>query len=246
MRSSAPLDGSIAHLARPPATAAAGGPQAVVICPDFPRTTGLARAAVQSLAVLADRIASDVQWLALAMEPRGLAGAPGDFSISGWIEDGRSAVEELRAEGARRVFVAGLGLGGVVALAVAAADSEVGGAAALATPADLSSWAGDPRKFLEHARAVGLIQSSKFPVDPDRWQRELREIRPLDLASQVSPRPTLVLHGSDDEVVPDLDARALADSCGPNAELRLVAGAGHQLRNDPRAVAILLGWLSRQ
>ena len=31
-----------------------------------------------------------------------------------------------------------------------------------------------------------------------------------------------------------------------DAELRIIAGAGHQLRHDPRAVAVLLGWLDRQ
>jgi acetyl esterase/lipase len=30
------------------------------------------------------------------------------------------------------------------------------------------------------------------------------------------------------------------------AELRIVSGAGHRLRHDPRAVAILLGWLDRE
>lgn len=240
------MDGSLGHLARPPASAAGGGSQAVALCPDFPRTTGLANAAAQSLGALADRIAADAHWLAAAVLPRGLAGADGDFSISGWIEDMRTAIETLRAEGARTVFLAGLGLGGVVALAAAAADPEVGGVAALATPADLGSWAGDPRRFLEHARSVGIIRTRGFPEDPDRWMRELRDIKPLELARQISPRPALVLHGSDDEVVPDLDARALADSCGPGAELRFVAGAGHQIRNDPRAMAILLGWLSRQ
>lgn len=240
------MDGSLGHLARPTASAAGGGPQAVVLCPDFPRTTGLARAAAQSLGALADRIAADAHWLALALQPRGLTGTGGDFSVTGWIEDMGKAIADLRQEGARTVFLVGMGLGGVVALAAAAADPKVGGVAALATPADLSSWAGDPRRFLEHARSVGLIRGTAFPEDLDRWQRDLREINPLDLARLVSPRPVLILHGSEDEVVPDLDARALADSAGPAAELRLVAGAGHQIRNDPRAIAVLLGWLSRQ
>ena len=30
------------------------------------------------------------------------------------------------------------------------------------------------------------------------------------------------------------------------ADLRLLVGAGHHLRADPRAVALLLGWLERQ
>ncbi len=54
-----------------------------------------------------------------------------------------------------------------------------------------------------------------------------------------------MLHGSDDESVPVFDARVLADAHG-DADLRVIDGAGHQLRHDPRAVAVLLGWLDRQ
>jgi uncharacterized protein len=61
----------------------------------------------------------------------------------------------------------------------------------------------------------------------------------------MAPRPLLVLHGSDDEVVPVFDARVIADAHG-EAELRIVEGGAHQLRHDPRAVAVLLGWLDRQ
>jgi putative redox protein len=54
-----------------------------------------------------------------------------------------------------------------------------------------------------------------------------------------------VLHGDDDESVPAADARVLAQAHGA-AELRVIPGAGHRLRHDPRAVAVLLGWLDRQ
>jgi putative redox protein len=37
----------------------------------------------------------------------------------------------------------------------------------------------------------------------------------------------------------------LSDAHG-EAELRLIPGAGHSLRHDPRAIAVLLGWLDRQ
>jgi putative redox protein len=53
------------------------------------------------------------------------------------------------------------------------------------------------------------------------------------------------LHGDTDELVPSLDARLLADAHG-DAELRIISGAGHELRHDPRAIAMFLGWLSRQ
>ena len=52
-------------------------------------------------------------------------------------------------------------------------------------------------------------------------------------------RDLMVIHGSDDETVPMLDARAIADAC-PGADLRIIGGAGHHLRHDPRAVAVLM------
>ena len=55
----------------------------------------------------------------------------------------------------------------------------------------------------------------------------------------------LIVHGGDDDSVPVTDARQLALAHG-DAELRIIAGAGHRLRHDPRAVAVLLGWLDRQ
>jgi putative redox protein len=55
----------------------------------------------------------------------------------------------------------------------------------------------------------------------------------------------LIIHGDEDESVPISDARQLAQAHGA-AELRILPGAGHRLRHDPRVVAILLGWLDRQ
>ena len=54
------------------------------------------------------------------------------------------------------------------------------------------------------------------------------------------------MHGANDEVVPVLDARALADAAHGEVELRLLPGAAHRLRHDPRAIAIMIGWLDRQ
>ena len=82
--------------------------------------------------------------------------------------------------------------------------------------------------------------------DRDAWARELREIRPLALMGKIPPRPILLVHGEDDVVVPPQHVRELADAAEGMVELRLLSGAGHRLRHDPRAVAALLGWLSRQ
>ena len=56
----------------------------------------------------------------------------------------------------------------------------------------------------------------------------------------------MIVHGGDDAVVPVAQARMLVDAADGHAELRIVQGAGHWLRPDPRMVATLLGWLERR
>ncbi|CAN5296905.1 hypothetical protein BH20ACT3_BH20ACT3_07100 [soil metagenome] len=117
--------------------------------------------------------------------------------------------------------------------------------AVLGAPADFADWARHPRRLLQHAREIGAIRDPAFPPAADQWTRQLRDIRPVDDAALVAPRSLLVLHGSEDESVPPFDARVLGDAHG-SADLRIVSGAAHDLRHDPRAVAILLGWLDRE
>jgi putative redox protein len=166
--------------------------------------------------------------------------------MGGWIEDLRGAAAHLQAtEGVRQVWVAGFGTGGALAICAAAKDPSIRGVAAISTPADFDDWASHPRRLLQHARDVGVIRSPNFPPSFDQWAREIREVRAVACAPEIVPRPLLVLHGSDDDVVPVFDARVIADAHG-QADLRIVEGGPHQLRHDPRAVAVLLGWLDRQ
>ena len=69
---------------------------------------------------------------------------------------------------------------------------------------------------------------------PKPGRCELREIRPVSEVAGLAPRPLLLVHGSEDQSVPSFDARVVSDAHG-SAELRIVSGAGHDLRHDPRA-----------
>jgi putative redox protein len=233
-----------AHLARP-GTHEAHHP-AVVIGHGFPSGVGEAATAAATLPELVDRIAQEMGWLALALAFRGCSGSAGNFALDGWLADLLAAVEHLRAdEHVRDVWVVGFGTGGALAMCAGVRDPSIRGVAAMAAPADFDDWASHPRRLLEHARQVGLIHEPGFPESMERWSRALRDIQAVSCAARYSPRPLLVVHGSEDDVVPVIDARVLADAHG-SAEVRLIAGAGHRLRHDPRAMAVLLGWLDRQ
>lgn len=235
-----------AHLARPSAVNAAPGRPGLVVAHGFPSGPKSALASGQTYPELAERLAADAGWTVLAFNFRGTGDSEGDFSIGGWLDDLRHAVDYLLGLGdVDGVWLAGASTGGSLAICAAGEDERVRGVAALSPRADFEDWAEHPRRFLEHAREIGVIRNAAFPPDIDLWIREIRETRPLSLAAKLAPRPLLVVHGADDDVVPAVDARALAD-CHGSADLRIIQGAGHRLRHDPRAIAVLLGWLERQ
>jgi dipeptidyl aminopeptidase/acylaminoacyl peptidase len=232
-----------AHLSEPPG--ATNDPPGLVLCHGFPARGRYADASGKSFPELADRIANDLGWVVLTINFRGSGGSQGDFSLAGWTDDISAAVAHVRSMGVSGVWLCGFGSGGSLCLVAAARDREVKGAAVFASPADFTDWARNPRRLLLHAREVGVVTDPEFPPSFDKWSQELRRTSPVNAASDVGPRPLLIVHGEADDLVPSLDARLLADAHG-DTELRIIAGAGHELRHDPRSVAVLLGWLARQ
>jgi putative redox protein len=235
------------YLARPEATAGASSVPGLVLCHGFPAGPGGAATSGQTYPQLAERLAADTGWVVLAFNFRGTGTSEGDFSLAGWLDDLRAAIDYLLASGGvSGVWLAGSGTGGSLALCEAGEDERVRGVATFSSRADFGDWAGDPLRFLDHARAIGVIETASFPDDFDGWSRELREIRPTALIAKIPPRPILLVHGADDDIVPLDDARVLADAAGDAVELRVLSEAGHRLRHDPRAIALLLGWMERQ
>ncbi|MBU6315272.1 MAG: alpha/beta hydrolase [Acidobacteria bacterium] len=232
------------HLARP--VGRSGAPPGLIMCHGFPIGPLDARQSGGTFPELVDRVASELGWSAMTFTFRGCGRSDGDFSLQGWVDDLRAAIDHLIEETSPSgVWLVGTSTGGSIALCVAADDPRVQGAALLSPRADFDDWAAQPRRFLEHAKEIGAIRSPGYPRQFDEWAREFRRFRPVDAARRFAPRPLLVMHGDDDESVPTTDARQLVAAHG-SAELRLINGAGHRLRHDPRAVAVLLGWLDRQ
>ena len=218
----------------------------VILCHGFPIGPLDARQSAGTFPQVIDRMANEVGCAALTFTFRGCGASEGDFSLQGWVDDLRAAIVYLVAIGnVDSVWLVGTNTGASVALCVAADDPRVNGCVSLSGRADFDDWAEQPRRFLEHARDIGAIRRAGFPQNFDEWSRELRRFRPIDAARRFAPRPLMVLHGDDDESVPTADARALAEAHG-SAELRIIAGAGHRLRHDPRALAVLFGWLDRE
>jgi putative redox protein len=233
-----------AHFARPAGLARVPG---LLILPGFPRGPGGAATVGNTYASLVDRIAREAGWGALTFTMRGTGTSEGDFSIEGWLADVRAAIDALHARtDVNGVWLTGFRLGGTLAIVAAAHDARVRGLATFSAPASLRTWVDDPVWFLEYARRTGVLRNPDYPPDPARWIRAIANLDIIDAAGYIPPRPWLLVHGSDDDVVPVDHARLLHDAASESIELRIVPNGPHRLRHDPRAIAALLGWLDRQ
>lgn len=231
------------HIGRPPGEVQRG--PGVILCHGFPIGMLDAERSGGTFPQLMDRAANTLGCVTMTFNFRGCGKSAGDFSLQAWVDDLRHAISHLmEVSDPDGVILLGTNTGGSIAVCVGADDPRVSAVGLLSPRADFDDWAQHPRRLLEHAREVGAIRNRNFPPSVDEWAREFRRFRPVESARRFAPRPMLVMHGDEDDSIPVSDARQLANAHG-DAELSLLVGGGHRLRHDPRAIAILLGWLDR-
>lgn len=193
---------------------------------------------------LAEQISHESGWTVASGTMSGVGDATGTFSGPQWRSDLAVMVERLYDHD-RPLSLAGFGLGGCLALRVAADDERVRGVATFATSADLASWCGSADSFHARVSRAGVVEKSQPLPSPSQLRDGVMALNPCEAIAKVPPRRLLIGHGADDREVPVENARALFAAAGEHAELRIIQGAGHWLRADPRMVATLVGWMDR-
>ncbi|MBA2609672.1 MAG: alpha/beta fold hydrolase [Actinobacteria bacterium] len=236
----------VGQLALPPG--AERGAAAVVICHGFPSPQRGALASGEGYADLAQFVADETGAAVLTFTFRGCGKSDGDFSLSGWIEDLGVAIDWItQTRNVVEVGVAGFSAGGAVALCRGATDSRIKSVAGFAVPSTFDSWSAEPRRFLDACRELGVVKNKRFPEDVGVWATEFVDESPRKAIAKMGKRPVLLVHGSDDDAVPIASARELMAAGGEDGDVdvRVLVGALHRLRHDPRAIAVLVGWASR-
>jgi uncharacterized protein len=187
-------------------------------------------------------------WTAVWVDMRSVRGSEGHFSIEGWVRDLRAVIDAARAldgGAGRPLGVVASSAGGAVAVEVAKRGAPVDALALLGTPAAWLSFARDPadavRRIVEEA---GMTLGDDVHADPVTWAHEFESVVTERSVATVWV-PILIVHGTDDDVVPPDHARRLAERA-PNAELRLLEGAPHQLRGHPGVFELVAEWLERR
>jgi fermentation-respiration switch protein FrsA (DUF1100 family) len=179
---------------------------------------------------------------------RGAGASGGNLDMLGWTRDLKATIDylcTLSEVDKSRLSLLGFSGGAAVSVYVAAKDKRVTSVVACACPAefDFSSRGDDPRSLIDHYREIGTIRDSDFPPSPREWLDGFRRVKPIDYIARISPCPLLLVHGSRDDTVSVNDARRLYAKAGEPKKLVIIEGAGHRLRRDERAMAIVRDWL---
>lgn len=216
------------------------GSPMLLICQDFPH----GREGFGHLdTALADRVAEEVGWPSLVFNYRGCGASEGSFSFGGWKRDVDAAVSYL-AEQHQEIWIAGFGVGGALGICAAAENQRIQGAAVISAPDSFQDWASSAEDLLSFVRDKQAVREESFPKNFKQWADEMEAFRVAEAMDELKSLPLLVIHGQDDRLVPMFDARAIADAHG-SADLRILEGGSHNLRYDPRTLALLFGWLDR-
>jgi alpha-beta hydrolase superfamily lysophospholipase len=194
----------------------------------------------------AERFA-DEGWAAAWVDMRAVRGSKGYFSIEGWVRDARTSIDAVRsADGVQGLPLALIGssAGGAVATEVVARGAPVDALALLAAPAAWLSYATDPEKGVRRiTEEAGMALSDETRADPGPWMAEFENVTTERSIVKVKI-PTLIVHGTADDVVPVHHADRLRERAA-RAEVRIIEGAGHQLRKEEIVLETLLDWLDR-
>jgi pimeloyl-ACP methyl ester carboxylesterase len=176
------------------------------------------------------------------------AAPPGPYAVGELAADVQAVLED---HGARRAHVVGRGLGGMVALELAAISSRPRSLTLLGTAASgeglhLDSLFAPSEDFAALERSLEAAFSREFveeqpdairqmaewraaeDADRDAWEAQRAAADAFDLRDSLYEltTPALVVHGTEDRVVPPTRGRDLAAGL-PRGEFFAVEGAGH-------------------
>lgn len=146
----------------------------------------------------------------LLYDYRGYGKSEGSPDEQGTYLDGQAMLEELlsRARQPRQVFLFGRSLGGGVSHELAVRHPELGG---LITDATFTS--------------IPQLARILFPI-PGVWRVMRTRYDNLSKVPQIKI-PRLVMHGTQDEMIPFSMAEQLRDATNPPAQFFPISGAGH-------------------
>ena len=178
----------------------------------------------------------------LALDSPGTGAATSGLSASADQDDVLDGVYELLQDepliDLRRIYVAGVSMGGNQAIRCAAYDRRIAGVIAVTPPYDPPRWLGHASPLLAHEIA------SFTEGDAERDPADVAAEYSLYQAASVVRVPVLIFGAARDLVVPPSESQLLANRIGAKATLVWYEKAGHCLSDViPAWTADAAAWL---
>ena len=175
---------------------------------------------------------------------RGTGASGGNLDLRGWTRDLEAVIDylcTLPEVDESHLSLLGFSAGAAVSVFVASQDKRVSSVITCACPAEFRM--DDPSSAIDHFRSIGAIRDKDFPPNADEWIRGFRMVSPIKYVDEIAPRTLLLIHGNRDETVDVSQAYKLYARAGEPKDLIIVDGAEHRLRQNDRAMAIVIDWL---
>ena len=189
-------------------------------------------------------------WNSLIFHYRGCWGSGGVYTLKMIPSDVITALDHLSRGkypqvDASQLFLIGHSLGGWAAVLVGAADRRVGGVIAIAPlskPEEIQITNDDAAQmycpWLPGLSPVSLVT---------QWNDLDMEFLPTEQVEKISPRPLLILHGSDDELIPVSQSEALYARAKEPREIIIYPEANHSfVWHRHWLQGTILNWLQKQ
>jgi uncharacterized protein len=218
---------------------------AVILCHGIP--SGIVDVSDGGYPLLAETISRE-GFAVYTFRFQGTGESEGNFDILSWTHTLKAAIDnlwELPEIDNDHIAVAGFSAGAAVAVYVSSQDKRISGVAACACPSDFNSIvvAEHSRLTLDHFRKIGIIRDAGFPASFEDWINNFRKVNALNSVADIAPRPLLLLHSSNDPVVPVSSSQKLYEKAGEPKQLIIIEGSEHRLRRNEMAVDTLINWL---
>lgn len=221
---------------------------AICICHGIP--SGQTTPAGKGYPQLAKRLC-DEGFVTLFFNFRGTGASEGNFEIAGWIRDLQAAIDYLwnvPSIDRSKISLLGFSAGAAVSIYVASKDSRISAIAACACPAEFKLDPGRDKRqpAIDYFRGLGIIRDKDFPPSIENWFESFKTVSPADSIADIAPRPLLLVHSRDDEIVPVNHAHTLYERAGEPKKLVIINGSDHRLRLNEEALNIVIDWLKSQ
>ncbi len=196
----------------------------------------------------------------LTFDFRGFRDSDGTFTLSGQIQDAKAAIThllefDLTVDSWSGIYAASWGA--AVAVCTLAEDKRID-ALCLRAPVYDTLWFSESPMIHPAMKFIAENDSSQIrgiedPKNQDEFLRRMIEdakvYNPMNEISKISPRPLMIVHGSDDAGIPLAGVKRLYELAGEPKDLVVVEGADHNL-SDSRAYKITVDtisqWFSKQ